>query len=246
MEEPQNRNPEVDTSSLADRFSLSQSWSIASRLVRRHPQLLITRVVDPEKYPLLLVHDDSAELLVQFDLPASIQYAIGADGHRLSWEHVFAQADPNAVVRQIETDLGLAGPPPSDAADPKVLAYRTIACVLALGLDHPGTWEAVPARIDPMDPDACDWDLLTALPGGEGLAEAHLDRIVQRAQASEGLFTFHQPVWALVCDVAPVALLDVDGAVHTREAITDLRTAFATSGGSVAGLVGALLGPSLS
>lgn len=246
MEQPQYRKPVADTSSLADRFSLSQSWSIASRLVRRNPHLLISRIADPEKYPVLLVHDDLAELLVQFDLPSCIQYAGRPEGRRLTWEHVFAQADPNAVARQIEADLNLAGPARPGAADPKVLAYRTIACVIALGLDHPGTWEAIPARIDPTDPDASDWDIFAAVPGGERLAEAHLERVVQRAQASEAPFTFHQPVWALVCDVAPVALLDVDGAVHTREAITDLRTALASSGGSVAGLVGALFGPSLS
>ena len=245
MDEPQNQNLEPDESPLADRFALSQSWSIASRLVRRHPQLVISRVVDAEKNPLLLVHDDAAELRVQFDLPAWVQYGAGADMRRLTWSHVFAQADPNAVARQIETDLGLSGPARPGVRDPKVLAYRTIACVLALGLDHPGTWEAVPARIEPMDPDASDWHLLAALPGGAQLAGAHIDRVVERAhQAGATPFTYHQPVWALLCDVRPIALVDVDGAVHTHETVTDLLTVFRSTG-SVVGLVGQLFGPSL-
>lgn len=243
MDDPQD--DEQDKSPLADRFALSQTWSIASRLVRRHPHLIISRVVDPEGVPLLLVHDESATLRVQFDLPAWIQYAVGADTRRVAWAHVFAKADPNTVVRQIEKDLGLTGPPRPGVQDPKVLAYRTIACVLALGLDHPGAWQAIPARVDPMDPDASDWDLFTALPGGEQLAEAHIDRVVERAREHGAApFAYHQPVWALLCDVRPVALLDVDGAVHTQETVTDLLSVFAATG-SVVGIVGKLFGSSL-
>ena len=244
MDAPQDH--EHGTSSLADRFALSQTWSLASRLVRRHPHLIISRVVDSESVPLLLVHDDSADLRVQFDLPEWIQYAVGADVRRLTWANVFAQADPNTVIRQIEADLGLTGPPPPGVRDPKVLAYRTIACVLALGLDHPGAWQAIPARIDPMDPDASDWDLFTAFPGGEQLAEAHIDRVVDRAlEHGAAPFTYHQPVWALLCDVQPVALLDVGGVVHTQDTVTDLLSVFAATG-SVVGVAGELFGSSLA
>ena len=123
----------------ADRFTLSRAWWIAGQLVRRHPALMVSRVVDAEQVPLLIVHDAAETIRVQFDLPAWIQYMTPDGLRQITWGEVFAEADPLAVVRTIETEVGL-GVPIEARDSPQSLAYRTIACALALGLDSPATY----------------------------------------------------------------------------------------------------------
>src|SRR5665647_3377602 len=131
----------------ADRFTLSRAWWIIGQLVRRHPALMVTRVVDDEQVPLLIVHDAAETIRVQFDLPAWIQYMTPDGLRQITWGEVFAEADPLAVLRTVEIEVGL-GVPIEARDSPQSLVYRTIACALALGLDSPATWQAVHARID--------------------------------------------------------------------------------------------------
>ena len=230
-----------DLLSPADRFTLSRAWWIIGQLARRHPTLVVSRVVDDDQNPLLIVHDTTETIRVQFDLPAWIQYDTpGGLLRRITWSEVFAQTDPLAVVRTIETEAGLGAP--IEAADsPRSLVYRTIGCALALGLDSAATWQAVHARVEVADPDTSDWELFDALPTGTALAENLIDAALERAE-SEGVFMFHQPVWALLRDLEPVALLDVDGSVHTAQGEVDLVLAFEEAERSVTTMTAALFG----
>jgi len=228
----------------ADRFTLSRAWWIAGQLVRRHPNLTVSRVVDTEQVPLLIVHDAAETIRIQFDLPAWIQYLTPGGLRRITWAEVFAEADPLAVVRTIETETGLGVP--IDASDsPHSLVYRTIACTLALGLDSAATWQAVHARIDVADPDETHWELFDAFPTGRALADGVIDAAILRAE-TEGGFVFHQPVWALLRDLEPVALLNVvDGSVHTAQGEVDLVVAFGEAERSVTTMTAALFGRDL-
>lgn len=227
----------------ADRFTLSRAWWIAGQLVRRHPDLTVSRVVDPEQIPLLIVHDDAETTRVQFDLPAWIQYLTPAGLRRITWAEVFAEGDPLAIVRTIESETGLGAV--IDAHDsPPSLIYRTIACALALGLDTTATWQAVHAWIEVTDPDATHWELFDAFPTGRALAERVIEAALDRAE-TDGEFVFHQPVWALLRDLEPVALLSVDGSAHTATGEVDLVATFEHSGHSIAATTVALLGDHL-
>lgn len=240
--------PEIDTDDVAwepaDRFTLSRAWWIVGQLVRRHPNLTVSRVVDTEQVPLLIVHDTAETIRIQFDLPAWIQYLTPGGLRRITWAELFAEADPLAVVRTIETETGLGVP--IDASDsPHSLVYRTIACTLALGLDSAATWQAVHARIDVADPDETHWELFDAFPTGRALADGVIDAAILRAE-TEGGFVFHQPVWALLRDLEPVALLNVvDGSVHTAQGEVDLVLAFQEAERSVTTMTAALFGRDL-
>lgn len=228
---------------LADRFTLSRAWWIIGQLVRRHPTLIVTRVVNAEQAPLLIVHDAAETTRVQFDLPAWIQYLTPGGLQRITWGEVFAEADPLAVVRAIETRVGLGVP--TEACDsPQSLVYRTIACALALGLDSAATWQAVHARVEVADPGASDWELFDAFPTGRALAEGVIDAALSRV-ANDGEFIFHQPVWALLRDLEPVALLNVNGSAHTATGEVDLIAAFEKTGRSISAMTAAILGAHL-
>lgn len=222
----------------ADRFTLSRAWWIAGQLVRRHPDLIVSRVLDPEQTPLLMVHDAAEITRIQFDLPAWIQYLTPAGLRRITWAEVFAEGDPLAILRTIETEIGL-GVPIEARDSTQSLVYRTIACTLALGLDTPATWQAVHARVEVTDPDATHWELFDAFPTGRALAERVINAALDRAE-TEGAFVFHQPVWALLRDLEPVALLSVDGSAHISTGEVHLVRAFDDAARSISRVAVAL------
>ena len=69
------------------------------------------------------------------------------------------------------------------------------------------------------------------------MIDAALDRV-----ATSGPFSFHQPVWALLRDVEPVALLRIDGSVHTANGMVDLATAFEEAGRFISTMTVAVFG----
>lgn len=230
---------------IADRYSLAASWSIASQLVRCHPHLLISRVVDEQENPLLIVHDEAGlDFRVQLDLPAWIQY-VDRDGELLhiTWADVLTRRLPRSVVWRIEEETGL-GTPMEATLTPRSLTYQVIGCALALGVDSTATWQAVPAQVVIDDPAASDWHLFDAVPGGRDLAERHITAAEERARA-DGMFIHHQQIWALIRDHAPVALLDIEGMALTATHRVDLSDALATGSGSVAAVTTQLLGEAL-
>ena len=58
----------------ADRFALQQSWRIASELVRRHPEMTVSRLENPEQIPIIIVHAGPVGVRVQFDLTGGIKF----------------------------------------------------------------------------------------------------------------------------------------------------------------------------
>jgi hypothetical protein len=208
----------VDPDTVADCHTLSRAWAIAAELVRRHPELRISRVVDADQNPLLLVHDDAERRQVQFDLPRWVHYAIDGHVESITWNDIFAEASPLHVVERLERALGLGLPAPSLVPDARSLAYRVIAAALAVGVDDEFTWQAVHAHIHPAD---TDMETFVQFPGGVDLAWRYLDEIRMRVER-EGRIVFHQPVWALLRDVEVIALLDVAGRVHLPDGVIDL------------------------
>lgn len=231
----------ADADQVADCFTLSRAWAIAAELVHRHPGLRISRVVDEEQNPLLLVHDESEATQIQFDLPYSVHYVSGDDVRCLSWAEVFATR-PAAVVEHLERAVGLGLPAPSLRPEPRALVYRVVASVLALGLDDDATWQAVHAHIHPAEIDV---DTFLRFPGGMDTAWRYLEEIRTRV-ALEGRIVFHQPVWALLRDVETVALLDTAGRVHLPEGTIDLLAFHERHGRRLARTVAGLLGDVLS
>jgi len=234
----------IDAMQVADRFTLSRAWWMASELVRRHPYLRVSRVVDDEQNPLLIVHDDHEGLRVQFDLPAWIRYMSGDELVTITWAEAFGEANHLAVVERIENEAGLGIADPGAPSVPRSLVYRIIACALALSVDDRYTWQAVPACVRYEDPDASDWEFFEAFPTGVAVATQYLERIAERAALGVD-FVFHQPVWTLLRDVEPVALLDIDGFAHTRRGRIELLPFYRRNHRRLAPTVVGLLGDRL-
>lgn len=227
----------------ADRFTLARAWWIAGRLARRHPGFLVSRVVDEEEQvPLLLLHDEPATTRVQFDLPAWIRLGEGVD-EVLTWPEVFAQSDPLAVVRRIERTTAL-GAPREDSATSTSFTYELIACVLAAGLDSSSSWQALPVDLDINDPHSCDWDLIETFKGGRHVATRLMSKALQSARAG-GPQVFHQPLWVMLRDLEPVALLALDGTVITSERSMNAWDRVVATGTSMTTITATLFGPLL-
>jgi hypothetical protein len=203
---------------IADRFALQQTWWIASELARRHPELQITRLEDLESIPIIVVHDGPTGKRVQFDLVGGIQYFKGAIHNHITWPEVFSQNDAHAVMRGIEDGVGFGVTETTPATTPRSLVYRVVARLLAMNVDDRKTWQVVSAPIMGVD-GATDatYTALESFSTAIDAAETYVtDAISQAAGAgtdSNRLF-WHEPLWLLLEDFEPVAVLDEGGIAH--------------------------------
>jgi len=199
----------------ADRFLVAQMWWIASELVRRHPHLLISRVHGVERSPLLLVHDEQDGLRIQFDLVGGVLYRVAGDDLQISWIEILAAVSPHEIVKRIEVESGIQIPGVTPATTPKALAYRVIASFLATVVNDRHEWNVVraPMALD-EDPDDPADDYLRAFPSTSPAISGYVDYI-QEAAGSGTVKLFHQPFWALLRDLEPIAIIDIAGVIHT-------------------------------
>jgi hypothetical protein len=231
-------------------------WWVGSELVRRHPRLLMTMIdveasVEPpgreecDRRWLLVVHEESDDLQVQFDLADGIGFRAGGETDTLSWAQVFAARGPLDTVEQLERALHLNSPRVTPPATPQSLVYRVIASALTTSLDDPHEWCAVPAPISVADvPGSPGGPLFsgfssTAVPRGR-YATTYL-RAQRRAQST----LFRQPFWALLRDDEPIAIFDTAGIVHTVLGSTELLPFYESCDRELCLITARILGPYL-
>jgi hypothetical protein len=227
---------------IADRFILTQTWWIASELVRRHPHLLISRIADDTVgSPILIVHDEQKAMRIQFDLLAWIQYLATGELRQLDWQDVFSHGDAHAIVKRIEAETGLGKPVHTPSTNGRSLAYRMISRVLASTVDDRHTWQAVPALLTQGLALPPEWEqfghLPTAFDAGRGrLLDVFEAEVVGNRQV------LHQQFWALTRDLETVALLDIAGFVHTASGKEDLMEYYRMYDGNLTMTVAEVLG----
>lgn len=215
--------------SLADRFALQQTWWIASELCRRHPELLISRLQDSEQNQLLLVHDGPTGKRVQFGLTGGIKYEQGGTVRQIDWPSIIAQHNAHDVLKRLEHGTGWGSPTDTPATTHRTLVYRIVAKLLALNLDDRHEWQAVPLPIlGDEDEPVSAWGLLDQFPSLRDAADGYLEYATALAAADEHETAFwHEPLWMLLRDMEPVAVLDEAGTVHLAETTpVDLMDAY--------------------
>ncbi|GIG20973.1 hypothetical protein Cch01nite_16970 [Cellulomonas chitinilytica] len=190
----------------ADRHTAARSWAIAAALTRRHPDLLVNSVVDEEGAQLLIVHDASEQLRIQFDHVAWIQFNT-SDGHvdHLYWDEVFAATTAD-VVDRIERATGLQKWTGADV--PSVVMGHAPAChgtFATLLRAHAYSTPALTIRQVRCGPheDDVESELLDRFECHGEIADA-IDLYFSRCQEHG---RWYSPVWELAVDLEPVALV---------------------------------------
>ncbi|WP_022881852.1 TY-Chap2 family putative peptide chaperone [Gryllotalpicola ginsengisoli] len=222
---------------IADRFTLAQTWWVASELVRRHPRLMISRRESEGAPPVLLVHDEGEGMKIGFDLSTAIQFLAGGVLKRIEWAELFGSNEPLQLVRRIELESGLGIVATAPPMTERSVVYRLIAKLLALGVDDRYTWHAVSL---PGYPTAGAWAGMTTdawnrtvdpFPGAVGASLGYYER---SSGALRSRTVLPNPFWALMRDVDTVAILDVAGHAYLRTGSVDLLATYRGTGNSLA------------
>jgi hypothetical protein len=191
---------------LAQRFVVSQSWWIASELVRRHPRLRLieTHPGGGQHDCLTLVEGRSADpdTLVVLNRAGSIHVLNGAC-EPFSWGTVFAAGGGHHIVGRIEAAADLHPTAPAPPTGPTALTYRILARILTSLVDDRHAWDARNGQIDSSGYGGGHRSELGRFPSVlEALCDVRPDDI------------FHEPsyrFWILLRDADPIAVLDTDG-----------------------------------
>ena len=203
----------------ADRFALQQSWRIASDLVRRHPEMTVSRLENPEQIPIIIVHAGPVGVRVQFDLTGGIKFLEDQQVQRIDWLDVFAASDATTTLETIERRVGLGVPTSAVTMTKRSLVYDVIATILALKLDDQRAWQVLPLTLLTSDSATLEatFDSMADFSTAGAAADDYLDEIhklVEYSADSTSMFRWHEPLWLLLRDLEPVAVLDEAGFAH--------------------------------
>ncbi|MCL2516096.1 MAG: hypothetical protein FWF16_09125, partial [Microbacteriaceae bacterium] len=124
------------------------------------------------------------------------------------------------------------------------LVYRVIAKLLAIGIDDRHTWHVVPAPVLVSDDDfATVWSLRELFPSLQPVGDRYLEAASALAEAADdGVTYWHEPLWTLLRDMEPVAVLDEAGVAHLpRTSPVDLMEAYDNVERDINPVVGFLL-----
>jgi len=217
---------------IAYRFQLAQSWWIATKLVRRHPELTIleTHAGGGQYDSLSLVQN--GQMLLSINRGASI-HAHQHPMEPVPIEAAFADDDAHRLIRLLESATNLSARAGTPATTPKTLAYRVLT-QLALATVN----EAQPLDIRSEYLDSS---------GGSG-PHGLLDQYPVAAERSrerrpdDPVGGPRQRYWLVLRDETPVAAVDVDGYAYITSQVLHLPTLYAENGRSLTSTVVKALG----
>ncbi|MDJ0339063.1 hypothetical protein [Cryobacterium sp. PH31-O1] len=201
----------------ADRFLTAQMWWIASELVRRHPHLLISRITDSSGAPLLLVHDEQAGMRIQLELVGGIRFVASQAIGQVSWIQILSTTTSQEIVTTLERQTGLQPLGVVPDTTPRALVYRVIENFLNSVINDGHEWDVVTAPMPVTDTTVNDLpasEYLHAFPS-TAPAISHYKESLTVRPPSGGTQLFHQPFWALLRDLEPIAIFDIAGIIHT-------------------------------
>jgi hypothetical protein len=217
----------------ANRFVLAQSWWLASRLVRRHPELdLIETHPGGGLYDCLTLVRDG-HTVVDVNRAGSI-HVPGAEGFTpIPTASLLDCEEPAEIVARIETAAGLRSPVRAPRSTPAVLTFRTIAHLMAVTVDDGRRWDV---RNEYLDVDGTG-SPPGALAGFPVAAERARQR---RPDGHRG--AWGRRFWGVSRDEEVVAVVETDGSVHVGRQVLDLPTLYQASNRRLTATVAAALG----
>ncbi len=208
----------------ASRWIISQSWWIASELIRRNPDLrLIETHPGGGQYDCLSVLHGGRDPVTKIDLnrngslhvPASVGFA------PLVWQETIAEENSHATVKALERAAGLNPMNPPPPSSPAALSYRVVARVLASLVNDRDSWDVRSEQLDSSSGSGSH-GYLAGFPSASKSA---------RVSRQDDLFDLPgYRFWALLRADLPVAILDTDGVVHLPTRSLSLPRLYLSSG----------------
>lgn len=211
---------------VADRFATSQSWWIASELVRRHPHLELVQAFDPVSGGSLVVRDKGSGFTVQLSAANGIELLGSIIYQPLRWRDVFAQESPHETVKLLEVSMGLGAPHSQPETTPTTLIYRVAAQALATMVNDRHSWSIV--NLDPETYGLTDSLHTVDVRGFPTVLESMCLQF--EIAESMGKWAGFSRYWSVLRDVGTVLILNSDGFVHTSGEPIDVMALYIARG----------------
>ncbi|KGJ79260.1 hypothetical protein GY21_05535 [Cryobacterium roopkundense] len=202
----------------------------------------MTRITAQDDGPIVLLHDEQDGMRIQFDLERGIRFVVLGEAVNIGWRRIVNSDSSHEIVKMIEFATGLQAPGVTPNTTPRALVYRLISSFLTSVVNDPNEWNVVlaPMAIDGTNEPSAG-QFLRMFPSTRA-AVARYTALTQTRLFNGGTRLFHQPFWALIRDLEPVAILDTAGVIHTREGAVPLMPIFTESGGRMSTTTAFVLG----
>ncbi|MDJ1372201.1 ADP-ribosylglycohydrolase family protein [Gulosibacter molinativorax] len=204
---------------IADRFTLQQSWWIASEMTRRHPEILISRVDVEDLGPLLIANDRRSDVQILFHAEGGIRITTATgENTALPWNTVFSFQNAHKAVKLMEIATDLGQPVTSPETTERTIVYRLIARWLTRELDGRHTWEALPVANPGLSATKAERNAQRLLSPFPSAVRAAQDRTVNEHGGHSVRITDHgyEPMWYFLRDSEPIFVLDDAGFAHLQ------------------------------
>lgn len=208
------------------RFSIAQSWWIASELVHRHPELLIHEmhpqgggdvlcVTSRQQLSPTWLEQRSDAPQVMLNRVGTVQMHLRSKVLKLGdWAHVMGAPTPHTIVKELEVLTGWGPPEKAPPSTPSSLAYRFIAAALTMFMNDRKIWDARNEFIDAV-----------AFIGDEPHARFidSFPEVMADLRASPKLDIWGEPhshFWALLRGKEPVVIVSIEGKLYSASGKT--------------------------
>ncbi|WP_433303947.1 hypothetical protein ACQP2F_13475 [Actinoplanes sp. CA-030573] len=205
-----------------------QMWSLVSMLLRRHPGL---QVAETQHGIALFKPDDDARFLL---IDRDGDLVIAADRPWPTLDELLAAAPDGEKLTDLEYAVGLEPPPMTPPSTPAVLAYRTLALLMAITLDDKREWQIRGVWQETISGAHHIKAFLVPFPVAAARAETN--------RTHESYRRSYLPYWAVLRAGEPVALVDTYGFVHVGSQVFSLPELYTAHARRLTPTVAAALG----
>jgi hypothetical protein len=209
---------EATLKTLPERFVLMQSWMLATKVIRRHPELwLIETHPGDGQYDCLTLIRIEPKVNISINRNGSIHASGTAGGTGAPQEAMFgSDAETSELVVQLERATGLGSPHRTPESTPAVLTFRVIEQIMTTTLNSRHRWDVRNVFLD------------SSGMAGTAVVEKYLDPFPIAAKRAghrrpDDLLGVPQyRFWAVLRDDQPVAIMDTDGNVYVGDQVKSL------------------------
>jgi type III secretion system-like peptide-binding chaperone len=220
---------------------VTQSWRLATRIVRRHPELwLIETHPGGDQYDCLTLARLEPKARIHINRNGSIHAEGPHDGTSMPQEAMFgSESEITDLVAQLERTTGLGSPRRTPESTPAVLTFRSIEQIMTLTVNDRHSWDVRSVFLD------------TSGGMGPAINNGYLEPFPIAAERAgrrrpDDLFGVpYYRFWAVLRDLQPVAIADTDGNVYVGDEVKSLPELYRAHARRLTPVVAAAFAPIL-